>query len=129
MVEALQLRRNALNGLLNVFKATFVQARKHRGDQGRYRAFRADVRGVASDVIWEDMFVVAARDVLKNRASPASRRRPRSSLPIPQRATSNSMEVVWQRFHGVQSSTNTSGAIHGTNIAYVKVTPSEKTLT
>jgi hypothetical protein len=40
-----------------------------------------------------------------------------------QRATYNSMQVVWQRFHGVQS-TNTSGTVHGTNIAYVKILPS-----
>jgi len=46
----------------------------------------------------------------------------------PTRATINSMTNVWQTFHGVQTDTQTSGTIHGTNIAYVKVFPSGVTL-
>ncbi|HEY4976920.1 MAG TPA: hypothetical protein VII05_06190, partial [Gaiellaceae bacterium] len=127
MVEALQLRKSALNGLLTVFKKTFP---KH----GSVEAMKAGValsqqmqRGVASDVLWEDMFVSAARGVLKDQGITGVS--PPNSVFIADtvRATVNSMSVVWQKFHGVQVS-NTSGTTHGTNIDYVKVMPAGETL-
>jgi hypothetical protein len=85
------------------------------------------LRGVASDVLWQDMFVTPAQEVLKQQG--ISGVAPPSSVFVAdsQRATYSSMQVVWQRFHGVLS-TNTSGTTHGTSIAYVKVLPSGKTL-
>jgi len=127
MVEALQLRKSALTGLLTVFSKTSA---KH----GSVEATKAGValsqqmqRGVASDVLWEDMFVSAVRGVLKEKGITGAP--PPNSVFIADtvRATVNSMGVVWQRFHGVQVS-NTSGTTHGTNIAYVKVMPAGETL-
>jgi len=128
MLEALQLRNNSLNGLLAVFKKT-------QSKRGNPQAIKAGVelsaqmlRGVASDVLWQDMFVAAAQDVLKREG--ISGAPPPGSVFVSDsaRATGNSMQVVWQSFHGVQTG-STNGTVHGTNIAYVKVFPSGKTLT
>ncbi|MHB8060538.1 MAG: hypothetical protein ACYDHO_06870 [Gaiellaceae bacterium] len=127
MVEALQFRENALNGLLDVFKKT-------QSKRGSGAATKAGValsnqmkRGLASDVLWQDSFVSPAKKVLDSRGITGIA--PPSSVFVADsaRATFNSMAAVWQRFHGVQI-TNPSGNIHGTNIAYVKVLPSGKTL-
>ncbi len=129
MIEALQLRRNSLSGLLNVFEKTAAK-------RGSVEATKAGValsdqmqRGVASDVIWEDFFAAPARALLKRDGITGVS--PPASVFVADtvRATYNSMSVVWQRFHGVQVSTTTSGAVHGTDIAYVKVLPSGDTLT
>jgi len=128
MLEALQFRRNGLSGLLAVFKKT---ASKH----GSTEATKAGVllstqmlRCVASDVIWQDMFARASQNVMKRQG--ISGVSPPDSVFVsdPTRATINSMTNVWQTFHGVQTDTQTSGTIHGTNIAYVKVFPSGVTL-
>jgi CARDB len=129
MLEALQLRRNALSGLLTVFKKTFSKRGSVEATNAAVALSSKMLRGVASDVLWEDMFVAAAQNVLKREG--ISGVSPPDSVFVadPTRATINSMTVVWQRFHGVQTSNSTSGLVHGTNIAYVKVLPSGKTLT
>lgn len=128
MVEALQFRRNALNGLLNVFKATFSKRGNSEANKASVALSEQMLRGVASDVLWEDMFVTAAQDVLKRQGIAGVLPPTSVFVADPGRATYNSMGVVWQRLHGVQTS-NTSGTIRGTNIVYVKVMPSGNTLT
>lgn len=127
MVEALQLRQNSLSGLLAVFKKTMSKHGSTAATKAGVALSQQMLRGVASDVLWQDMFVTPAQAVLKQRG--ISGVAPPSSVFVAdsQRATYNSMQVVWQRFHGVQS-TNTSGTVHGTDIAYVKVLPSGKIL-
>jgi hypothetical protein len=123
MVEALQLRQNSLSGLLEVFKKTMSKHGSTAATKAGVALSQQMLRGVASDVLWQDMFVTPAQAVLKQQG--ISGVAPPSSVFVAdsQRATYNSMQVVWQRFHGVQS-TNTSGTVHGTNIAYVKILPS-----
>ena len=127
MIEALQLRENALSGLLQVFKETMSKHGNTAANKAGIALSQQMQRGVASDVIWEDMFIAPAREVLKSDG--ISGVAPPSSVFVAdsQIATYNSMSLVWQRFHGVQTS-NASGTIHGTNIAYLKVLPSGKTL-
>lgn len=127
MVEALQLRQNSLSGLLDVFKKTMSKHGSTAATKAGVALSQQMLRGVASDVLWQDMFVTPAQAVLKQRG--ISGVAPPSSVFVAdsQRATYNSMQVVWQRFHGVQS-TNTSGTVHGTDIAYVKVLPNGKIL-
>ena len=129
MIEALQLRRNALTGLLEVFKKTAAKRGSTEATKAGVELSQQMLRGVASDVIWQDMFVTVAQDVLKRQG--ISGAPPPNSVFVADstRATINSMGVVWQRFHGVQTSTTTSGTIHGTNIEYVKVMPVNETLT
>ena len=129
MVEALQLRRSALSGLLTVFKKTASKRGNTETTKAGVALSEQMLRGVASDVLWEDMFVAAARNVLKREGIAGVS--PPASVFVADtaRATYNSMGVVWQSFHGVQNSTKTSGTVHGTNIAYVKVMPAGDTLT
>ena len=123
MVEALQLRRSALSGLLAVFRKTASKRGSTEANKASVALSDQMLRGVASDVLWEDMFVKAAQDVLKREG--ISGVNPPSSVFVADiaRATYTSMGVVWQRFHGVQPPANTSGTLHGTSIAYVKVMP------
>jgi hypothetical protein len=129
MVEALQLRRSALSGLLAVLTKTKYKRGNAEANKTTVALSGHMVRGVASDVLWEDMFVKAAQDVLKHKG--ISGVNPPTSVFVTDiaRATYNSMGLVWQRFHGVQPSSNTSGTKHGTSIAYVKVMPVDKKLT
>jgi hypothetical protein len=126
MIEALQLRRNGLTGLLTVFaqtanKKNSVLAGKLLSDQGR--------RLTASDVVWEDLFQLPARSTLRKEgvsgvSPPAS-----VFLADPELASRTSMVAIWQRLHGVQTSGGTTpGGLHGTQIEYVKVFPSGTTL-
>jgi hypothetical protein len=128
MIEALQLRGNSLSGLLTVFKKTASKRGSSEATNAAVALSDQMLRGVASDVIWQDMFATAARKVLTSKG--ISGVSPPSSVFVsdPTRATVNSMVVVWQRFHGVQTSTTTTGLKHGTNIAYVKVLPSGNNL-
>jgi hypothetical protein len=127
MIEALQLRENALNGLLDVFKKTASKRGSTEATKAGVALSKQMLRGVASDVLWQDMFAGPAQEILKKQG--ISGVAPPSSVFVADsaRATYNSMAAVWQRFHGVQTS-NASGTIHGTNIAYVKVLPTGKTL-
>jgi hypothetical protein len=129
LMEALQFRRSSLNGLLNAFKKTFSKHGNTEAIQAGALLSKQMLRGVASDVLWEDMFVTASQNVMKSEG--ISGVSPPKSVFVadPTRATVNSMANVWQTFHGVQTSSQTSGTIHGTNIAYVKIFPSGDTLT
>jgi hypothetical protein len=127
MVEALQLRENALSGLLDVFKKTESKHGNTASTKAGVALSKQMLRGVASDVLWQDMFAAPAQGVLKRQG--ISGVAPPDSVFVKDSAlaTYTSMAAVWQRFHGVQT-TNTSGTVHGTSIAYVKVLPSGKTL-
>jgi hypothetical protein len=129
MVEALQLRSAALNGLLNVFRKTaYKKAKNDTANKAGRALSKQMMQGVASDVLWENRFAASARDVLKRRG--ISGVSPPSSVFVSDtaRASYNSMGVVWQSFHGVPNSGNASGTVHGTNIDYVKVLPGNVTL-
>jgi len=128
MLEALQLRQNALTGLLTVFRDTQAKRGATAATKAGVALSQQMLRGVASDVLWQDMFVTPALDVLKRQG--ISGAPPPNSVFVtdPTRATVTSMVSVWQRWHGVQTG-NTSGSVHGTNIEYVKVMPASETLT
>jgi hypothetical protein len=127
MVEALQLRHNALSGLLAEFRKTASKRGNTEATKAGLALSEQMFRGVASDVLWEDMFVTAAQDVMKRKGIAGVS--PPASVFIADsaRASSNSMGVVWQSFHGVQGSNK--GTLHGTSIEYVKVMPAGDTLT
>ncbi|HEY5478149.1 MAG TPA: hypothetical protein VIJ84_00885 [Gaiellaceae bacterium] len=129
MIEALQLRRNGLSGLLAVFKKTASKKGSTEATKSGALLSAQMLRCVAGDVIWQDMFATASQNVMKRQG--ISGVSPPDSVFVsdPERATINSMTNVWQTFHGVQTNNQTSGTVHGTNIAYVKVFPSGDTLT
>jgi hypothetical protein len=128
LIEALQLRRNSLSGLRTVFNKTSNKHGTTAATSAAVALSKQMLRGVASDVIWEDMFATASQNVMKREG--ISGVSPPDSVFVTDstRATINSMTNVWQTFHGVQTNDQTSGAVHGTNIEYVKVFPSGETL-
>jgi hypothetical protein len=122
LLEALQLRQNALTGLLAVFKGTAskkgTEAEMNTAGQLLSKQM---LRGLASDVVWTDMFQSPSRTILQKEgiagvSPPAS-----VFIADPQYATTNSMSSDWQRIHGVQTSSTTTGGRHGTGISDVKV--------
>jgi hypothetical protein len=122
MVEALQLRDLALTGLLSVFRST---ATKKGTDTETARVgellSNEMQRGVASDVVWSDLFESTARSVMQKEGIAGVA--PPSSVFIadPELASRNTMSMTWQVIHGVQVSGTTTGGRHGTGITYVKV--------
>ncbi len=128
LVESLQMRSNALSGLLAVFKRTANQGANQSNEAGRDLSAEM-YKAVASDVVWTDMFEEPARRIMQEEG--VSGVSPPSSvfLADPDTAARSSTVPIWERIHGVATtSTTTTGGLHGTNIAYVKVTPDDKTL-
>jgi hypothetical protein len=128
MVEALQLRRSALTGLLAVFKETFPKHGSGESNKAGLALSKKMQRGVASDVIWQDMFVAAARDILNRQGITGVSPPVSVFVADTARASYNTMGDVWQSFHGTQTSNPSGTMLHGTNIDYVKVKPANQTL-
>ena len=129
LVEALQLRSDGLQGLLDVFKATATKHGTTAVTEAGLGLSQQMYKLVASDVIWADMFVAPAQKVLQDKGTTGVS--PPSSIFLidPDLASRGSMGAIWQRMHGVAPTSSTSGAgQHGTGIAYVKVIPSRQTL-
>lgn len=129
-VEALQLRVDGLNGLLNVFKETSNQRGSTAATTSGIALSQEMYKLVASDVVWAELFASSSKKVLESRGvsgvtAPAS-----VFLADPDTANRNSMSSIWERIHGFtpsSSETSITGQ-HGTGIAYVKVTPSKQVL-
>jgi hypothetical protein len=122
LLEALELRQNALNGLLTVFKeTTSKQGTSTETNKAAILLSNQMLRGVASDVVWADMFQASAQSVLQKQGIAGVSPPSSTFIADPERASRNSMSVAWSRIHGIQPSTSSAGALHGTSIAYVKV--------
>ena len=130
LVEALQLRSDGLQGLLDVFKSTATKKGNSTETTKAGIALSQQMyKLVASDVIWASMFVTPAQKVLKDEGVAGVSPPTSVFLTTPDLATSTSMGEFWASIHGVTSTTNTSGSgRHGTGIAYVKVSPGNQTL-
>jgi hypothetical protein len=123
IIEALQLRVSGVQGLADTFGATANS--KATGDAA-VLSEQAD-RLLASDVIWDDLFLVpTAHALTRLRVSgvvpPASRFVANRDL-----ITERSMALVLQRLRGASTGGTPTG-IHGTNIVSVKVLPGGQTL-
>jgi hypothetical protein len=128
IIEALQLRSDALKGLLNVFKATATKRGTSEVQKAGQLLATEMYKAVASDVIWAELFEKPARQILQDEgvagvSPPAS-----VFVADPYTATRQSMGAVWQQIHGVTPTENPGAGRHGTGIAYVKVYPSGQTL-
>jgi hypothetical protein len=129
MIEALQLRSDALNGLLTVFRATYNKHGITEIAKSGLLLSAQMYKAVASDVLWTDMFIAQTRAVLQKEGVAGVSPPSSVFLADPDQATRGAMGAVWQKIHGIQSSTTSSGAgQHGTGIAYLKIAPSGQTL-
>lgn len=124
-VEALQLRVNGMQGLLDTFKET--ASSNDATAAGQQLAARAK-RLEASDVVWADLFqaqadnTAAAEGVDGANAAPGSVFVANTDL-----YTAQSMTAIWQRVHGASTGGTPTG-LHGSGLAYTKVLPSGQQL-
>ena len=124
LIEALQLRVNGVQGLADTFRAT---AASKAGTDAALLAAQAD-RLLASDVIWDDLFLEPAKREMKSQNV--------NGVVVPEShfvsnhdlVTERSMALVLQRLRGASTSGGTPTGIHGTNIIETKVSPGGQTL-
>ena len=124
LIEALQLRVNGVQGLADTLRATATS--KASSDAALLSA-QAD-RLLASDVVWDDLFLEPAKRVMKAEGvsgvvAPESHFVTNHDL-----VSERSMSLVLQRLRGASTSGGTPTGIHGTNIVDTKVLPSGATL-
>ena len=118
-VEALQLRVNGLQGLLDTFRAT-----KDTDDQAAAGEQLAawGSRLEASDVIWKDLFQGTAQATMTSEGIEGLTAPPSVFVENSELYTARSMSSIWQRVHGASTGGTPSG-LHGSSLAYTKVLP------
>jgi hypothetical protein len=122
-VEALQLRVSGTQGLADTFKATAASKAASDAD---LLVSQAD-RLLASDVVWDDLFVAPTRLELQSEGV--------SGVQVPEShfvantdlITATSMQGVLKRLRGASTSGTPSG-LHGTNIVKTIANPGGKEL-
>jgi hypothetical protein len=124
LVNALQLRANGAGDLANAFAA--AKGTSSNADAAVLSQYAQ--RLVASDVVWDDLFLTPAKKVMSDRgvsgvAPPESHFVVNSDL-----VTQHSMSLVLQRLQGATTSGGTPSGLHGTNLVSVKATPNGPTL-
>lgn len=124
VVEALQLRVSGVQGLSNTFKQTATS--KASGDAALLSA-QAD-RLLASDVVWDDLFLDPARNEMKRQGVKGVA--PPDSNFVANRDLINehSMSLVLSRLRGASTGGTPSG-VHGTNVVGTKALPGGQALT
>jgi hypothetical protein len=117
LLDALQLRQDALVGLLATFKKTAGE--KKDDTIGAVLAQQTTLLA-ASDAVWQDLFQRASADTLeresvKGIAPPAS-----VFLPKPDTLDATSLGNLWKRVHGSAVNSNT---VRGTALVGVRAEP------
>lgn len=128
-LEALQFRVDGLAGLAEAFRRT--QGSKDAAAAGALLASRAE-RLVAGDVIWDDLFMQPAVEMLQRQQVSGVEVPDSNFVQTPDLASTQSMVPIWERINGsaASGSGGTGGAsgLHGTNIESVKVVPGGQVL-
>jgi len=120
-VEALEFRVAGLTGLSEAFRRT--QGSKDAAAAGALLASQAE-RLVASDVIWDDLFMEPAVGVLQQQQVSGVEVPDSNFVQTPDLASTRSMVPIWERINGsAASGTGAATGLHGTNIESVKVVP------
>jgi hypothetical protein len=123
LIEALELRVSGTQGLAQAFASN--PSSKGTGESA-VLAQQAD-RLLASDVVWSDLFVGAARRVLAQQNVTGVQIPESTYVRNPQLISANSMSLVLKRLRGTSTGGTVSG-LHGTNIVSTKVEPGGATL-
>lgn len=119
LIEALQLRVNGVQGLADTFRAT---ATSKATSDAALLAAQAD-RLLASDVIWDDLFLEPSKSVMKNEGVSGVNVPDSNFVANHDLITERSMTLVLQRLRGASTGGGTPTGIHGTNIVDTKVLP------
>jgi hypothetical protein len=125
-VQALEFRVSGLAGLAAAFRRTADS--QDAATAGALLASQAE-RLVASDVIWEDLFMKPAGDELRAQDVTGVEVPASVFVQTADLASSESMVRIWERINGAeQGGTDAGGPLHGTSIASVTVQPSGQQL-
>ena len=121
VAEALQFRVGGLTGLATQFRET--RDSKDAAAAGASLATEAQ-RLVASDVIWDDLFIRTAVAELREQGLTGIKVPDSNFVQTPDLASSRSMVPIWQRLNRAPTTGGGTGAgLHGTNIVGVRVRP------
>ena len=124
-IEALQFRTSGLNGLAAAFRQTANT--KDAARAGSLLAAQAE-RFVASDVIWDDLFVEPSKAELESQGITGVAVPDSNFVVTADLASQRSMVALWQRLQGAAEGGTPSG-LHGTGIVSTTVLPSGEQLT
>ncbi|HET9673567.1 MAG TPA: CARDB domain-containing protein [Gaiellaceae bacterium] len=124
-IEALQFRTSGLNGLAAAFRQTANT--KDAARAGSLLAAQAE-RFVASDVIWDDLFVEPSKTELESQGVTGVAVPDSNFVVTADLASQRSMVALWQRLQGAAEGGTPSG-LHGTGIVSTTVLPSGEQLT
>ena len=123
VVEALQLRVSGTQGLADTFKATAASTAASDAD---LLVSQAD-RLLASDVIWDDLFLAPTKLDLQNEGITGVQPPESHFVANTDLITSTSMAGVLKRLRGASTGGTPSG-LHGTNIVKTVAEPGSKEL-
>jgi hypothetical protein len=121
-VEAFQLRVSALNGLATALASNTRNATT----AGATLASQAE-RGVASDVIWDDLYKDLAKEELRRRGITGVAVPDSNFIQSPDLASQASMAELWERLRGAAQGGRPAG-LHGTSLVSTVVEPSGQQL-
>lgn len=130
-IQALDLRVNGLAGLAAAFRRTANT--EDAAAAGALLASQAE-RLVASDVIWDDLFVKPAGAELRAQDVTGVEVPDSNFVQTADLASAESMVRIWQRINGpaqgggTNGGTDAGGPLHGTGIQSVRVEPSGQQL-
>jgi hypothetical protein len=126
-VESLGFRVDGLAGIAEAFRRT--QGSKDAAAAGKLLASQAE-RLVASDVVWDDLFMEPSVSVLRTEEISGVEVPDSNFVQTPDLASTSSMVPIWERINGsaASGSSGTPTGLHGTNIESVKVVPGGQTL-
>jgi hypothetical protein len=126
-VESLAFRVDGLDGIREAFRRT--QGSKDAAAAGALLASQAE-RLVASDVVWDDLFMEPSVSVLRTEEVSGVEVPDSNFVQTADLASARSMVQIWERINGsaASGSTGTPTGLHGTNIESVKVVPGGQTL-
>jgi hypothetical protein len=121
-LQALQFRVDGLAGLAAAFRRTADTQDAQAA--GALLASQAQ-RLVASDVIWEDLFTVPAREELRAQDVTGVEVPDSNFVQTAELASAQAMVQIWERIRGGggDGGTDSGGPLHGTNIQAVRVLP------
>ncbi len=123
-IEALQFRSSGLNGLAGAFEQTANS--RDAAASGRLLATQAE-RFVASDVIWDDLFVEPSKTELEEQGITGVAVPDSNFIVTSDLASERSMTALWRRLNEAAQGGTPTG-LHGTGIVSTVVLPSGEQL-
>lgn len=124
LIESLQLRVSGVEGLAETFAAN---PSSKGTDEAALLADQAD-RLLASDVVWDDLFLAPTTQQLKDESVSGVQVPDSNFVANRELTTERSMSLLLTRLKGTGTSGGTPTGVHGTNLVDVKVLPGSTAL-